>query len=86
MSASAVLDAMAALDAAGIRAWIGGGWRVDALLGEQTRVHRDLDLAIGAEEVAPAIDASRSLRRTTDQPGPTGVSRMAWTTGSRPAK
>ncbi|CAM5639316.1 hypothetical protein SCANM63S_07919 [Streptomyces canarius] len=24
--------------------WIGGGWGIDALVGQQTRRHRDLDL------------------------------------------
>ncbi|MEV5528093.1 nucleotidyltransferase domain-containing protein [Streptomyces prunicolor] len=24
--------------------WVGGGWGIDALIGEQTRAHRDLDL------------------------------------------
>ena len=46
MSAEAVIEAMTVLRAAGITAWIGGGWGIDALVGEQTRVHRDLDLAI----------------------------------------
>ena len=32
--------------AAGLRCWVAGGWGVDALLGRQTRVHRDLDLAL----------------------------------------
>ena len=31
---------LAALDAVGLRWWIGGGWGVDALVGQQTRVHR----------------------------------------------
>ena len=30
----------------GVEVWIDGGWGVDALLGEQTRGHTDLDLAI----------------------------------------
>lgn len=37
---------LAALDAVGLRTWVAGGWGVDALLGRQTRVHRDLDLAL----------------------------------------
>ena len=37
---------LAALDAVGLRAWVAGGWGVDALVGRQTRVHRDLDLAL----------------------------------------
>ncbi len=34
--------------------WIDGGWGVDALLGRQTRIHDDLDLAVDADEM-PAI-------------------------------
>jgi lincosamide nucleotidyltransferase A/C/D/E len=31
---------------AGIDVWIDGGWGIDALLGEQTREHEDLDLVV----------------------------------------
>ena len=34
------------LEGHGIAAWIDGGWGVDALLGETTREHDDLDLVI----------------------------------------
>ena len=30
----------------GIKVWIDGGWGVDALLGECTREHQDLDIMI----------------------------------------
>ena len=33
-------------EGAGIVLWIDGGWAVDALLGEQTRSHADLDIAL----------------------------------------
>jgi lincosamide nucleotidyltransferase A/C/D/E len=39
------------LDEAGIRHWVGGGWGVAALTGRQTREHRDLDLAVDAEDL-----------------------------------
>ena len=48
----AVLDGLAA---AGCHAWIGGGWGVDALVGNQTRGHRDLDLAVDADHEAAAL-------------------------------
>jgi lincosamide nucleotidyltransferase A/C/D/E len=38
------------LDAAGIDAVLDGGWGIDALLGEQTRPHSDLDLAVAREQ------------------------------------
>jgi lincosamide nucleotidyltransferase A/C/D/E len=46
MTAEAVLQVMRALDRAGVRAWLDGGWGVDALLGEQSRDHADLDLVL----------------------------------------
>lgn len=33
-------------DALGVKVWIDGGWGVDALLGECTRAHADLDIII----------------------------------------
>lgn len=36
------------LDARGVTFWVDGGWGVDALLGEQTRPHNDLDLVVEA--------------------------------------
>jgi lincosamide nucleotidyltransferase A/C/D/E len=48
MPATGVPEAVDALTRAGVRAWVVGGWGVDALLGEHTRQHRDLDLVIDA--------------------------------------
>ncbi len=31
--------------------WIDGGWGVDALIGEQTRLHKDLDITIQKKDV-----------------------------------
>jgi lincosamide nucleotidyltransferase A/C/D/E len=39
------------LDEAGIWYCVEGGWGVDALLGERTRVHEDLDLGVRLEDV-----------------------------------
>jgi lincosamide nucleotidyltransferase A/C/D/E len=50
-----VLDLLARLAAAGVRVWIGGGWGIDALVGEQTRSHDDLDLAVDTRDEAHAI-------------------------------
>jgi lincosamide nucleotidyltransferase A/C/D/E len=52
-----VLLVMDALIGAGLDAWIGGGWGVDAVVGETTRPHRDLDLAVRSDHLAAAIDA-----------------------------
>jgi lincosamide nucleotidyltransferase A/C/D/E len=52
-----VLEALERLDAAGIEWWIDGGWGVDALLGEETRPHDDLDLVVPRDYVGrlPAL-------------------------------
>lgn len=52
MSAADVLEVVEALD--GLRLWLDGGWGVDALLGEQTRAHRDLDFALDERDLATA--------------------------------
>ncbi|MCX5166559.1 amino acid transporter [Streptomyces antibioticus] len=44
MSPDEVLSIVALLRRAGADVWVGGGWGIDALVGEQTRDHRDLDL------------------------------------------
>ncbi|WP_030946388.1 nucleotidyltransferase domain-containing protein [Streptomyces sp. NRRL S-646] len=44
MTAEDVLSVLTLLRRAEADIWIGGGWGIDALIGEQTRDHRDLDL------------------------------------------
>jgi lincosamide nucleotidyltransferase A/C/D/E len=61
MTATDVLDVLAALREARVGAWIAGGWAVDALVGEETRRHRDLDLAVRAGDIEPAVAALGSL-------------------------
>jgi lincosamide nucleotidyltransferase A/C/D/E len=39
------------LSSAGIVAWITGGWGIDALLGEQTRPHKDLDIIVLLDDI-----------------------------------
>jgi lincosamide nucleotidyltransferase A/C/D/E len=52
-----VVAVLAALVESECPAWVGGGWGVDALVGHQTRPHRDLDLAIDARGEPAAIAA-----------------------------
>ena len=42
----AILDL---LDEEEIHTWVHGGWGIDALLGEQTREHKDIDLVVSIE-------------------------------------
>jgi pimeloyl-ACP methyl ester carboxylesterase len=37
----------------GFQVWLSGGWGIDALLGEQTRPHKDLDVIMLLEDVNP---------------------------------
>ena len=46
MQAHDVVQVMTWLEAAGIHVWLDGGWGIDALIGQQTRLHDDLDLVI----------------------------------------
>lgn len=51
MDIADVVELYTLLDHLGIEIWLDGGWGVDALLGEQTRPHGDLDIAIQHKDV-----------------------------------
>ena len=51
MTSTDVIDFYTTLENLGIEMWVDGGWGVDALLGEQTRPHKDLDIAIQQKDV-----------------------------------
>jgi lincosamide nucleotidyltransferase A/C/D/E len=51
MNSVDVLDFYRTISEMGVEVWIDGGWGVDALLGEQTRPHKDLDIAIQQKDV-----------------------------------
>lgn len=53
MTAGDVVFILDRLDAAGIAAWLDGGWAVDAALSEVTRPHADLDLIVELGDVPP---------------------------------
>lgn len=55
-SAADVLSLYTQCEALGVTLWIDGGWGVDALLGEQTRPHADVDIAIQEKDL-PALRA-----------------------------
>ncbi|MGA8978140.1 MAG: hypothetical protein WB473_03390 [Pedococcus sp.] len=56
-----VLEVLDALSGADVRHWVGGGWGVDALVGVQTRAHRDLDLAVDTVDHDACMAALASL-------------------------
>ena len=61
MHAADVVEVIDALELAGVDVWVQGGWGIDALLGEQTRPHDDLDVIIRADDIEAAIQATRGL-------------------------
>lgn len=61
-----VLAFLELVDDLNLVVWLDGGWAVDALLGEQTRRHSDLDLFIPAEH-APLLVQHLTLRGFTPQ-------------------
>ena len=52
MTANDVIRLYTELENLGIKIWLDGGWGVDALLGEQTRPHEDVDIVIQKQDVA----------------------------------
>lgn len=71
MPAASAVRVLAQLQHEGVEPCVGGGWAVDALLGEQTREHSDLDLWLAAAELEPLIAAlaRRGLDRVFPWPG-----------------
>lgn len=55
MPSHEVLRLYRAAAAAGVRLWIDGGWCVDALVGEQTREHEDLDVAVDRDDLGALV-------------------------------
>lgn len=51
----------------GIELWIEGGWGVDALLGEQTRAHDDLDLGVRFEDVERICEVLGEFHRSDEE-------------------
>ena len=46
MTSEALVDLLRLFQGAGIEVWLDGGWAVDALLGAQTRPHKDVDIIL----------------------------------------
>jgi lincosamide nucleotidyltransferase A/C/D/E len=57
MPAEAAQSIVQALRSAGVAVVVGGGWAVDALLGEQTRTHADLDVWVPVEQFEHLVRA-----------------------------
>jgi lincosamide nucleotidyltransferase A/C/D/E len=73
MTSTDVLEIYLSLGKLGVHIWIDGGWGVDALLEEQTRTHRDLDIAIQEKDLATLEDylsaqGYRRIKREIERP------------------
>jgi lincosamide nucleotidyltransferase A/C/D/E len=71
MTAGDVLEVLAKLDERGVSYRLDGGWGVDALVGRETRGHRDLDLVVALQDV-PIIEtllAEDGFIQVPDEPG-----------------
>jgi lincosamide nucleotidyltransferase A/C/D/E len=54
INAEDVLEVLGALQTAAVRCWLDGSWGLDALVGEQTRSHRDVDILIARQDLGAA--------------------------------
>lgn len=52
LTAAQAVDLVQALEGAGVRYWVIGGWGVDALLGRETRAHKDFDILAVRDDLA----------------------------------
>jgi hypothetical protein len=57
MRAEQVVELLGLLENVGIEVWLDGGWGVDALLGEQTRPHGDLDIVLREAHLSRMLGA-----------------------------
>ena len=67
ISAQVVVDLLQGFETLGVTVWLDGGWGVDALLGEQTRAHADLDIVVQEKDLA-AIEGFLRARGYNDVP------------------
>jgi len=54
VSAEDVIEIIERLSAAGIQVWVCGGWGIDALLGRETRPHKDFDILVQLDDIVQA--------------------------------
>jgi len=47
----ALVDLLQVFEKAGIEVWLDGGWAVDAVLGEHTRLHKDMDIIVRVSDL-----------------------------------
>ena len=70
MSAESLVALLQLFDTAGIEVWLDGGWAVDAVLGSQTRPHKDVDIILRVADL-PNLREVLANRGFGDQNGGT---------------
>jgi lincosamide nucleotidyltransferase A/C/D/E len=70
MTQSALIDLLRLLDSRRIEVWLDGGWAVDALLGAQTRPHKDVDIILRVSDL-PRLQEVLANRGFEVRPGGT---------------
>jgi lincosamide nucleotidyltransferase A/C/D/E len=70
VSEAEVVEILDAFDDLGVDWWVLGGWGVDALLGERTRPHKDLDVAVWLTDLPRIERRFASFRRVGDDESP----------------
>ena len=70
MAPGALVDLLHLFQSAGIEVWLDGGWAVDALLGTQTRPHKDVDILLRVADL-PRLREILGSRGFEIQPGGT---------------
>ncbi len=68
MTSSALVGLLGNLEDAGIDVWLDGGWGVDALVGKQSRSHKDVDIIVRVVDV-PRLEATLAPRGFARQRG-----------------
>lgn len=61
ITAQQVLEILAVFSAMGAEYWIEGGWGVDALVGQQTRPHNDIDICFATNDETRLIERFEAL-------------------------
>ena len=61
MNSAQLIELLDCLDNAQIPIWLDGGWGVDALVGEQTRPHGDVDMVIARSDCSRAQAALATI-------------------------
>ena len=60
MNEKDVVDLLKKVESIGIKVWITGGWGVDAILGQQTRPHSDIDFFVQKKDAFAFIEMIKS--------------------------